>query len=104
MRAWLFPLLIFAVQGAAADTPSGRVVAIADGDIVTVLDETHESHKVRLSGIDAPEKAQSFGNRSKQSLSDLAYGRFVLVEWQKRALFRLSSTVNLGLLLFIRSR
>ena len=64
MRAWLFPLLIFAVQGAAADTLSGRVVAIADGDAVTVLDQKHEQHKVRLSGIDAPERAQPFGTRS----------------------------------------
>lgn len=48
-----------------------KVVGIADGDTVTVLDVDKMQHKVRLTGIDATEKKQSFGNRSKQSLSDM---------------------------------
>lgn len=54
-----------------AGTIEGRVVGVADGDTVTVLDSNKVQHKVRLSGIDAPEKNQDFGSRSKQSLSDL---------------------------------
>lgn len=50
---------------------TGKVVSAADGDTITVLDSSKTQHKVRLAGIDAPEKAQAFGNRSKQSLSDL---------------------------------
>lgn len=69
---------------AYADTIYGRVVGVADGDTLTVLDGRKQQHKVRLDGIDAPEKAQPFGNRSKQSLSDLAYNRNVQVQTHKR--------------------
>lgn len=53
---------------------TGKVVAVADGDTLTVLRD-REQIKVRLVEIDAPEKAQAFGNRSKQSLSDLCFGK-----------------------------
>jgi endonuclease YncB( thermonuclease family) len=56
---------------------SGRVVGVADGDTLTVLTPEYEQVKVRLAEIDAPEKAQSFGQVSKKSLSDLAYGKAV---------------------------
>lgn len=69
---------------ATADTITGRVVGVADGDTVTVLDAQHVQHKIRLAGIDAPEKSQPFGNRSKQSLSDLAFDKAVVVETDKR--------------------
>ncbi len=58
-----------------AETYSGRVVAIADGDTLTVLDDSRRKHKIRLAGIDAPEKRQPFGERSKQHLSDLVFGK-----------------------------
>ena len=53
---------------------TGKVVAVADGDTITVLRD-REQVKVRLLEIDAPEKAQAFGNRSKQSLSDLCFNK-----------------------------
>jgi endonuclease YncB( thermonuclease family) len=53
---------------------TGKVVSVADGDTITVLRE-HEQIKVRLNEIDAPEKAQAFGNRSKQSLSELCFDK-----------------------------
>ena len=62
-----------------ARTIEGRVVGVADGDTVTVLDADKVQHKIRLSGIDAPEKAQAFGNRSKESLSDLVFSKTVTV-------------------------
>lgn len=77
-----FFLLLVAGQ-AIGDTFNATVVGIADGDTVTVLDSAKQQHKIRLMGIDAPEKAQAFGNRSKQSLSTLAYGQTVSVEWSK---------------------
>jgi len=42
----------------------GRVVAVADGDTVTVLDAQQRRHRVRLLGIDAPERAQAWGAES----------------------------------------
>ena len=62
----------------------GRVVGVADGDTVTVLDADRQRHKIRLGGIDAPEKAQPFGQRSKENLSRLVFGKDVRVEWDKR--------------------
>jgi endonuclease YncB( thermonuclease family) len=67
-----------------AETIKGRVVAVADGDTVTVLDATKTQYKVRLAGIDAPEKAQAFGQRSKESLGELVFDRVVTVETTKR--------------------
>lgn len=52
---------------------SGKVISVADGDTLTVLDSTHKQHKIRIAEIDAPEKAQPFGNRSKQSLAALCF-------------------------------
>ena len=62
----------------------GRVIAVSDGDTVTVVDSSQVQHKVRLAGIDAPEKRQPYGQRAKQHLSDLVYGKNVAIVWDKR--------------------
>ncbi len=59
---------------------SGKVIAIADGDTVTVLTEENEQFKVRLAGIDCPEKTQAFGNRAKKALSEKVFGQNVRIE------------------------
>lgn len=66
-----------------ADNLTGRVVGIADGDTLTLLDASNTQHRIRLAGIDAPEKGQPFGQVCRQSLSDLAYDRMVAVEASK---------------------
>lgn len=83
MRGTAAALLLLALA-AQAETVTGRVVSVADGDTITVLDATKTQHKVRLAGIDAPEKAQAFGQRSKESLSDLVFNQAVTVETTKR--------------------
>jgi len=61
----------------------GRVVRIADGDTITVLDGANAQHRIRLQGIDAPESHQAFGTQSKNSLSDMIFDREVTVEYDK---------------------
>jgi endonuclease YncB( thermonuclease family) len=61
-------------------TITGKVVAIADGDTLTVLDDAKVQHKIRLAGIDAPEKKQAFGSRARQSLGDKVFGQVVRVD------------------------
>jgi endonuclease YncB( thermonuclease family) len=79
--------LVFALVVAPladAQTLLGRVVGVADGDTITLLDSANDQHKVRLAGIDAPEKAQPFGNVSKQHLARLAFNRGAVAECPKR--------------------
>jgi hypothetical protein len=56
---------------------SARIVGITDGDTVKALLASNELLRVRLSWIDAPEKSQAIGQRSKQHLSELVFGRQV---------------------------
>ena len=58
---------------------TGRVVRVADGDTVTILDSNNTQHRIRLQGIDAPESHQAFGTQSKKSLSDMVFARYVIV-------------------------
>jgi endonuclease YncB( thermonuclease family) len=55
-----------------------------DGDTITVLDAAKTQHKIRLAGIDAPEKGQPGGFRSKESLSQLVFEHEVRVEGDKK--------------------
>ncbi len=69
---------------AFADTLTGKVVKVADGDSITVLDNTNTQHRIRLQGIDAPERKQAFGNASRKHLANLVAGKKVTVKWAKR--------------------
>ena len=77
-------VLVLFANAAVAETLQGRVVGVADGDTVTVLDSGNIQWKIRLMGIDAPEKKQAFGNRSKEHLSGLVFNKEVTVEYSKR--------------------
>ena len=68
---------IVAFGPAQADSIRGRVIAVADGDTVTLLDAEHQLHRIRVAGIDAPEKKQDFGDLSKLSLAALVFNRNV---------------------------
>ncbi len=67
-----------------AETITGYVVGIADGDTITVLDANRQQHKIRLAGIDAPENTQAFGDSSKQNLAAMVFNKTVAVEWDKQ--------------------
>ncbi|ANH67282.1 thermonuclease family protein [Mitsuaria sp. 7] len=84
-RACLIAILSCSLLGtASAATLRGEVVGLADGDTLTVLDKERQQHRVRLVGIDAPEKRQAFGERSRQNLSALVLRQDVVVDWKKR--------------------
>ena len=72
-----------AISSVGTQTLTGCVVSIADGDTITLLDASNTQHRIRLAGIDAPESHQAFGEQSKQSLSELIYGKEVIVTYQK---------------------
>jgi endonuclease YncB( thermonuclease family) len=74
-------LLIF-TAAASAETLSGQVVGISDGDTFTLLTSDKTQVKIRVAEIDAPESGQPYGNKSKQALSDLIYGKDVSVTVQ----------------------
>lgn len=78
---WLLLLCSVAVH---AETLSGKVVKITDGDTLVILDATQTQHKIRLAGIDAPEAKQPFGQKSKERLSQVVAGQQVAVDWSKR--------------------
>lgn len=80
LTALVLAAVSLASPAAAADVLVGRVVAIADGDTVTVLDGGNVQHKVRLADIDAPEKAQDFGTKAREALASKVQGREVTVE------------------------
>jgi endonuclease YncB( thermonuclease family) len=64
---------------ANAQSLVGKVGGVIDGDTIDVLDDRKIVHRIRLAGIDAPEKAQPFGQIAKEHLSDIVFGKRVLV-------------------------
>lgn len=83
-RFLLLVATLLVANPSVADILQGRVVSVSDGDTVTVLDRSNTQFKIRLMGIDAPEKKQAFGNKSKESLSDLVFNKQVSVEYRKQ--------------------
>ena len=59
---------------------TGKVIKITDGDTIVVLIEGNKQVKIRLEGIDCPESNQDFGNRAKQAVSDLCFGKEVVIQ------------------------
>jgi len=75
-RLFLFLLFLTSVANAQL---VGKVVSIADGDTFTMLVD-NEQIKVRLHGIDCPEKSQPYGNVAKEFLSSSIFGKVVSVK------------------------
>ena len=79
----IFLISLLACSSVQAGTITGTVVRITDGDTLVVLDANKVQYKIRLTGIDAPEKKQAYGKKSKENLSDLVAGKYVVVEYDK---------------------
>jgi len=73
-----------AVTGAFAETISGTVTKIIDGDTLVVRDAAKKRHTVRLAEIDAPEPKQPFYAESGRSLAELCHRKAATVEWSVR--------------------
>ncbi len=75
----VFCLLLTMFNVATAADLTGKIVAVHDGDTITLLTANKQQIKVRLAEIDTPELAQPYGSKAKQALSDLVFGREVRV-------------------------
>jgi len=98
MRWIAVPILLLVLAATVhADEIRGKVVGIADGDTITVLDAGKVQHKIRLEGIDAPEKGQAFGTKSKEKMSEKVGEKEVVVRWSKKDRYgRILGDVYLG--------
>ena len=76
----LFLLLIALPMATFAQTLTGKVVKIADGDTFTLLVDGHDQYKIRLDGIDCPEKRQNFSKKATQYLSSMIWEQTVTVK------------------------
>ncbi len=76
--------LVFLSLAAFGDTLTGKVGRVVDGDALYVLDANYKDHKIRLAGIDAPERRQAYGLASRKHLASIVAGKQVTVEYQKR--------------------
>jgi endonuclease YncB( thermonuclease family) len=79
VKSLAFVLALASAVASAAEL-RGRVVKISDGDTITVLDQDKHQHKVRLWGIDAPERKQPFGTVAREVLGELVQARDRVVE------------------------
>ena len=78
-RTFLSIVFVLAFGNEAWADFSGRVVGVSDGDTIKVL-HSGKAEKIRLSGIDCPEKRQAYGNKAKQFTSEMVFGKTVTIQ------------------------
>ncbi len=83
-RIILGAFLLLAAPIAFANSLTGKVVKITDGDTLYVLDANYKDHKIRFAGIDAPERKQAYGLASRKHLASIVAGKRVAIEYQKQ--------------------
>ena len=97
VRCLVLSLAFFAEPEAKPHELAGKVVHVADGDTLTVLDNEKVQHKIRLHGIDAPEKGQAFGTKAKEALAEKVHEKTVRVVWKEKDRYgRIVGDVHLG--------
>lgn len=82
--SWLVILIACLCSNVSAQTFQVKVVKISDGDTFTAINRDNLQLKFRIWGIDAPEKKQAFGTKSKEYLSSLIFGKTITVDVQKQ--------------------
>src|SRR3954466_7515540 len=79
-KRYLLVLIFVAAGNICLAKLKGKVVSIADGDTFTMLVDGNRQVKIRLHGIDCPEKKQDFGQVAKKFTSDMIFGKIVSVD------------------------
>lgn len=72
--------LLAVVHAASGETISGTVVAITDGDTLSIVGKDRKRHRIRLAEIDAPERKQAYGTRSRNSLAAICFQKAAVAE------------------------
>jgi micrococcal nuclease len=80
----LFILLLAICSPKALAEPTWYVVSVHDGDTVRAIDEQKIEHRVRLAGIDAPERGQAFSRVARDRLRELALRQRVVVRVKEK--------------------
>lgn len=78
-KAFLLVCVLLYCNEAGASDLSGPVISVLDGDTIEVLHNQHPE-RVRLYGIDCPEKGQAYGQKAKQAASALVFGKEVTLQ------------------------
>lgn len=84
MKIFVLAVSLLVSVAVQAETLEGKIVRIVDGDTLVLLDASNTQHRVRLSGIDTPERGQPFGRRASQNLARLAGAKPARLEWYKK--------------------
>ena len=79
LKKTLLVILLFFSSVAVAEVLLGTVIAVHDGDTITLRTETNKK-KIRLAGIDAPELKQPYGVESQSALREAVFDKVILVE------------------------
>lgn len=78
-KAFPLAIILFCVSCSLSTAFQGKVLGVSDGDTITVMHDG-KGEKIRLYGVDCPEKAQDFGQKAKRFSSDMVFGKTVDVE------------------------
>jgi len=80
MKYLLVLLLLSTSLSTGSSTIRGKVVRIADGDTITILTEDNRQVKIRLDGIDCPERGQDYGTKATDFTRELCAGKTVTID------------------------
>ena len=79
LMVWTTVLSLLFASPILASEFSGSVISVLDGDTIDVL-HNNRSERIRLNGIDCPEKAQPYGKRAKHATAELVFGKDVTIQ------------------------
>lgn len=95
IRKILVGIALSVVFSAQAADLTGRVVQVADGDTISVIDNRNREYRIRFLGIDAPERGQAYGNYCRKNLASKIAGKTVDINYEKLDQYgRITGTVR----------